>query len=105
MSSFKLSADSRERIQTMVRTSNGFEIAEADLRLRGPGDLQGTQQSGLVQLHIADLAKDGKILESARKCAGDILEKDPNLALPVHLPLHRFLAEDKKEWKGWGRIS
>jgi ATP-dependent DNA helicase RecG len=105
MSSFKLSADSRERIQTMVRTNNGFEIAEADLRLRGPGDLQGTQQSGLVQLHIADLAKDGKILESARQCASDILEKDPNLTLPVHRALQRFLAEDKKEWKGWGRIS
>jgi len=105
MSSFKLSADSRERIQTMVRTNNGFEIAEADLRLRGPGDLQGTQQSGLVQLHIADLAKDGKTLESARQCATDILEKDPNLTLPVHRALQRFLAEDKKEWKGWGRIS
>ena len=105
MSSFKLSADSKERIQTMVRTNNGFEIAEADLRLRGPGDLQGTQQSGLVQLYIADLAKDGKILESARTCASNILREDPPLAKPEHRSLRQFLDTDKKEWKGWSRIS
>lgn len=105
MSSFKLSADGKERIQTMVQTNNGFEIAEADLRLRGPGDLQGTQQSGLVQLYIADLAKDGKILESARTCAADILRDDPRLEKNEHHALRQFLENDKKEWKGWSRIS
>lgn len=105
MSSFKLSADGKERIKTMVRTTNGFEIAEADLQLRGPGDLQGTQQSGLVQLYIADLSKDGKILESARASAAAILQQDPTLEQPQHLPLKHFMASDKKEWKGWSRIS
>ena len=79
MSSFKLSADARVRIDTMVRTNNGFEIADTDLKLRGPGDLMGTQQSGVVDLKIADLGKDGAILQLAREKAGEILTKDKDL--------------------------
>ncbi|MBK7477702.1 MAG: ATP-dependent DNA helicase RecG [Haliscomenobacter sp.] len=105
MSGFKLSADGKARIRTLVETNNGFEIAEADLRLRGPGDLQGTQQSGLVQLYIADLAKDGKILQAAREMAERILGEDPQLQRPENDTLRHFLAQDKREWKGWSRIS
>src|SRR5690606_40366996 len=71
MTSARLSAESRKRIDTLVRTNNGFEIAEADLTLRGPGDLMGTQQSGVPDLHIADLALDGDILREAREAAMD----------------------------------
>jgi len=105
MTGFKLSAESRERIATMVRTNNGFEIAEADLRLRGPGDLQGTQQSGIVQLAIADLARDSAILQTARMVAEKILEDDPLLQQPVNAPMHRFMEKQKKSWDGWSRIS
>jgi len=80
MTPFKLTKDSIKRIQTMVRTNNGFEIAEEDLKLRGPGDLEGKQQSGMpFNLHIANLAKDGAILQTARNLANDILDTDPEL--------------------------
>ena len=105
MTGFKLSAESRERIATMVRTNNGFEIAEADLQLRGPGDLQGTQQSGIVQLAIADLARDSEILQTARMIAEKILEEDPNLDKPLHGPMRRVIEKQKTTWDGWSRIS
>jgi ATP-dependent DNA helicase RecG len=105
MSSFKVSAVSRERIQTMCRTNNGFDIAEADLRLRGPGDIQGTQQSGALNLHIADLAKDQRILAVARETAIEILTKDPLLQLPEHESTKLFLGEQLREDKVWARIS
>lgn len=105
MSSFKLSQESRERIQTMVRTNNGFEIAEADLRLRGPGNIEGTQQSGILNFRIADLAKDGRILQTAREVAARILDDDPNLERPEHLPIKSFLAKTQKKFKHWSRIS
>jgi ATP-dependent DNA helicase RecG len=80
VTSDKLSSDTRQRIDVMCRTTDGFEIAEADLRLRGPGDLEGTQQSGLAfDLKIASLAKDGMILETARNWAKQIVEADPML--------------------------
>ncbi|NDV46791.1 ATP-dependent DNA helicase RecG [Paludibacter sp. 221] len=80
LTSYKLSADTRKRMEIMVRTKDGFEISEADLQLRGPGDLDGTQQSGIpFDLKIANLAKDGKMLEIARQTAMDILEEDPML--------------------------
>ena len=80
MSGDKLTSEARKRLELMVSTNDGFEIAEADLRLRGPGDLEGTQQSGLaLNLHIADLGKDGKLLEYARSIALDILAEDPLL--------------------------
>ncbi len=105
MSSFKLTKEGKERIQTMVRTNNGFEIAEADLRLRGPGNIEGTQQSGLINLRIADLAKDGRILQTAREIALRIMEDDSGLDRPEHQPLKAFLAKYGKNIKGWGRIS
>ncbi len=105
LSSYKLSADSRERIQIMCSTNNGFDIAEADLRLRGPGDLEGTQQSGALNLRIADLAKDGRILQAARETATLILDADPQLALPEHQVLRDFLEQTKKRFSAWNRIS
>src|SRR5437899_4805252 len=80
MSGNKLSSDGKIRLDTMVRTNDGFEISEMDLKLRGPGDLEGTQQSGVLDLHIADLAKDQAILAEARVCVEDILAEDPELA-------------------------
>jgi ATP-dependent DNA helicase RecG len=80
MTSYKLSADSRKRVETMTSTNDGFEIAEVDLKLRGPGDIEGTQQSGLTcNLRVADLGKDGLILNQAARAAQEILENDPDL--------------------------
>ena len=105
MTSFKLSADGRERIQTMVQTNDGFVIAEADLRLRGPGNIEGTQQSGMLRFLIADLARDGQILTAAREIATRILENDPALAAPEHARLRQHLASEGKEARVWSRIS
>ncbi len=105
MSSFKLSKEGKERIQTMVRTNNGFEIAEADLRLRGPGNIEGTQQSGILNFRIADLARDGKILKTAREVAARILDNDPKLEKPDHHPIKWYLEKHGKKLKGWSRIS
>ncbi|RMF24919.1 MAG: ATP-dependent DNA helicase RecG [Bacteroidetes bacterium] len=101
----KLSKESLERIQTMCRTNNGFEIAEADLRLRGPGDLEGTLQSGVLQFRLADLARDGRILQTARALAQKILERDPALQRPEHAPLRAFLEQDARERERWSRIG
>ncbi len=84
MSSSKLSEDARTRLQTMVRTNDGFEIAETDLRLRGPGNLMGTQQSGLLTLKIADVVRDRDILKTARYHARQLLESDPSLSRQEH---------------------
>ncbi|HEY5824117.1 MAG TPA: ATP-dependent DNA helicase RecG, partial [Cyclobacteriaceae bacterium] len=105
MTSYKLGVDSKLRIETMVRTNNGFEIAETDLKLRGPGDLMGTQQSGALDLLIADLGKDGKILEQAREAAKDILNKDPELSAPIHDPIKKQVDSIKKTVVNWSRIS
>jgi ATP-dependent DNA helicase RecG len=105
MSSFKLSTDSRERINTLVKTNNGFDIAEADLRLRGPGNLDGKQQSGTIQLKLADLSKDGAILENAREEALAILNIDPTLSQIEHKGLKYTIHQTKEALRGWGRIS
>ena len=105
MATFKLSAEGRERIQTMCRTTNGFDIAEADLKLRGPGDIEGTMQSGLLNLRIADLAKDGKILQVARNVASDILDEDPTFQNPDHVVLKEYLDMLNMQQRVWGRIS
>jgi ATP-dependent DNA helicase RecG len=105
MSSFKLTADARERIQTMCRTTDGFQIAEADLRLRGPGDIEGTTQSGILNLHIADLSKDGKILQAARHLAEEILEADAALQKEENQILRQTLAQTERDRKAWSRIS
>jgi ATP-dependent DNA helicase RecG len=104
MTGYKLSADGRERIDTMCRTQNGFEIADADMRLRGPGNIEGTQQSGLLQFKIADLVKDDKILRAARMSAEQLLEDDPKLEKPANEALGRFLKLSVGA-KRWGRIS
>jgi ATP-dependent DNA helicase RecG len=105
MSGNKLSSDAKTRINTMVKTNNGFEIAEIDLQLRGPGDLQGTQQSGVLDLHIADLAKDQKILQEARIMAQEIVDVDPTLQHPYYAELRRHLAASAKSREAWGKIS
>ena len=105
MSSFKLSNEGKQRIQTMVRTNNGFEIAEADLKLRGPGNIEGTQQSGILDFKLADLSKDSRILQTAREVATRILDDDPRLERPEHHPLKWFLEKHGKKLKGWSRIS
>jgi ATP-dependent DNA helicase RecG len=105
MTGNKLSADARTRISTMVKTNNGFEIAEIDLQLRGPGDLQGTQQSGVLDLHIADLAKDQKILQEARITAQEIVDSDPYLEHPGYAELRKYIASQSKSREAWGRIS
>lgn len=105
MTDYKLSQDARERIATMVQTNNGFEIADADLRLRGPGNIEGTQQSGLVHFRIADLAQDGEVLKLARSLARKVLEGDPALSRPEHQGLASHLVFEEKRNKSWGRIS
>lgn len=105
MSSFKLSKEARERIQTMVRTNNGFDIAEADLKLRGPGNIEGTQQSGILNFKIADLAKDGRILQTAREVAARILDNDPTFSKPAHQRLRLFMEQQAKKFKVWSMIS
>ena len=106
MSGYKLSKEARERLQTMVRTNDGFEIAEADLRLRGPGDIEGTQQSGIpFDLKIAHLGKDGQILQYARNVASEILDSDPELNLESHLVLKQQLEKNKQKGLNWGVVS
>jgi ATP-dependent DNA helicase RecG len=105
MTSFKLGADTKTRIETMVRTNNGFEIAETDLKLRGPGDLMGTQQSGSLDLLIADLGKDGKILQQAREVATEILNQDPDLTNPSNAVIKKQIESMRKTAVNWSRIS
>lgn len=105
MTSFKLSSESKIRIDTMVRTNNGFEISETDLQLRGPGDLMGTQQSGALDLMIADLGKDGKILQAARETAIRVLEDDPELQKPENAVIRTQVERTKKSVVNWSKIS
>ncbi len=105
ISNIKLSADSKVRISTMVRTTNGFDIAETDLKLRGPGDLMGTQQSGVLDLLIADLGKDGEILKKAREVAISILEADPTLEKPENSLIRLQIESMRKSTVNWSRIS
>ena len=105
MTGYKLSKDSRTRLETMVRTNNGFEIADIDLKLRGPGDLMGTQQSGVLDLLIADLAKDGRILSESRAAAQAILADDPELVRPEHGNIRRHIESLPATAVNWSRIS
>ena len=105
MTGYKLSKDSRTRLETMVRTNNGFEIADIDLKLRGPGDLMGTQQSGVLDLLIADLAKDGRILTESRAAAQAILSDDPELVRPEHGNIRRHIESLPATAVNWSRIS
>lgn len=105
-SSFKLSAETRKRLDIMVATNNGFEIAEADLKLRGYGDLEGTRQSGEgIDLKIANLATDGQLLQLARDIAIEVLEADPDLTQASHIGLQRRLGQLFTKKISWGMIS
>lgn len=105
MTSHKLSSDSKTRLQTMVSTNDGFEIAEVDLKLRGPGDLMGTQQSGILNLKIADIVKDNDILKAARHYASVILKKDPKFAMSEHQAMRQNYLLLNKDRKIWNYIS
>lgn len=106
MSSYKLSKESTIRLETMVRTTDGFEISEVDLKLRGPGDLDGTQQSGLgFDLKIANLGKDGEILQHARNVAMDIIDADPQLQKTENALFLKKLSRMKKAAFNWINIS
>jgi ATP-dependent DNA helicase RecG len=105
MTGDKLGNDARARIETMVRTNDGFEIAEVDLRLRGPGDLMGTQQSGLPEMKIADLVEDAELLKTARVAARRLLDLDPELKDPLNAPIAGTLREKLEDRPVWGRIS
>lgn len=106
LTDYKLAADTRKRMEIMVRTNDGFEISEADLKLRGPGDLEGTQQSGLpFDLKIANLAQDGKMLEIARNAAMEILEDDPQLVKIENRVMSTQLRKMKTNTLNWGSIS
>ena len=105
MTSNKLSNNSKTRMETMVRTNDGFEIAEVDLKLRGPGDLMGTQQSGVLNLQIADLVKDRDILNLARNYAVKILKEDAPLEKPVNSILREVFMEISKRKNIWNYIS
>ena len=106
VTSYKLAEETRKRLEIMVQTCDGFEIAEADLKLRGPGDLEGTQQSGVAfDLKIADIARDGQLLQYVREVASDILEKDPMGVLPENEVLWKQLQALRKTNVNWAAIS
>ena len=106
VTSYKLSEETRKRLEIMVQTNDGFEIAEADLKLRGPGDLEGTQQSGVAfDLKIADIARDGQLLQHVREIASGIIEKDPTGVLPENEILWRQLQSLRKTHVNWSAIS
>ncbi len=105
MTDYKLSEDSKTRMETMVRTNDGFEIAEVDLKLRGPGDIMGKQQSGVLNLQIADLVKDRDILQVARHLAVKLLKEDPSMNLPEHAKLKEVFLEISKKKSIWNYIS
>lgn len=105
MTDYKLSSDARTRMETMVRTTDGFEIAETDLHLRGAGDMAGTQQSGITDLRIADISKDAQLLQYTRGIAEELLQTDPELIAPENTPILFELNRIKKAKPYWGRIS
>lgn len=106
VTSYKLSEETRKRLEIMVQTNDGFEIAEADLKLRGPGDLEGTQQSGVAfDLKIADIARDGQLLQYVREVASRIVDEDPSGALPENAVLWQQLQALRKTNINWAAIS
>ena len=106
MTGFKMSKESKRRIELMCATENGFELADEDMKMRGPGDLEGTQQSGLpISLNIASLAKDGLILNTARDCADAVLKADPTLHSDHNQLLRKELRKDKYQIKDYSKIS
>lgn len=100
-----LNPTAKRRIQTMVDTNDGFKIAEVDLELRGPGDIEGTRQSGDMGLKVANIMGDQRILEEARKAAEKILDEDPGLKLPEHYGLRVYLLSQPATKSYWAQIS
>ena len=105
MTGYKLGENAKKRLATMVDTNDGFKISEVDLKLRGPGDIMGTQQSGILNLKLADLAKDAQLVQLARDKALLLLEKDPELKEKEHKELARALRAIIKAKPNWSRIS
>lgn len=105
MTGYKLGAESRTRMETMVRTNDGFEISEVDLKLRGPGDIEGTQQSGLLDLKLADLARDGQILQMARNTAQQILDEDADLNLEKNQVYKHYILLRQKNRPDWSKVG
>ncbi len=105
LSGFNLTADGRIRIETMVRTTDGFEIADVDLKLRGPGDLEGTRQSGILDLKLADIVRDEQMLRAARNIAQKLLDNDPNLLKPENQRIIRYLDYLSGKKSEWAMIS
>ena len=104
LTTHKLSKEGKTRLETMVRTSDGFEIAEVDLQLRGPGDISGTQQSGVLEMKIANLASDQAILVEARNSVMEILQEDPSLSTEKNIPLTNYLSQ-RSPGISWDKIS
>ena len=105
MTGFKLSEDGKTRIETMVRTNDGFEIAEQDLRLRGPGDIMGTQQSGVLDFKLADLAKDAQLVQLTKQHVDELLIRDPDLVLKESFFIRKELIRQSKLKPNWSNIS
>ena len=106
VSDYQLSKETKKRLDIMCETNDGFRIAEADLKLRGPGDLEGTQQSGMAfDLKIANIATDGQLVQMARDEAQKIIDSDPDCNAPEHAMLWKRLAEIRKSNVDWGVIS
>lgn len=104
MTGVKLGADSKERINVMVQTNNGFIISEKDMELRGPGDMEGTRQSGVLDFKLADILHDKPVLDAARACAEKMLQDDMDLSLPENQPLQEYLASQRGKSQ-WSKIS
>jgi ATP-dependent DNA helicase RecG len=105
LSSYKLSPEAKTRLKTMVETSDGFKIAEVDLKLRGPGNIMGTQQSGVLNLKIADVVKDTQILVAARNTAISVLQEDSNLEKPKNSVILKNYTQIQKTSGLWANIS
>jgi ATP-dependent DNA helicase RecG len=105
LSSYKLSKERKTRLETMVETTDGFKIAEVDLKLRGPGNIMGTQQSGVLNLKIADVVKDSAILSVARSTAVTLLQDDETLAKPENVMIKNAYLNMSKSSKIWSNIS
>jgi ATP-dependent DNA helicase RecG len=105
MTGYKLGRDSKLRMETMVRTNDGFEISEVDLKLRGPGDIEGTQQSGVMDLKLANLAQDGQILQRARQAAQTVLDEDPDLVMDKNKVYQHHLSVQHKNRPDWSKVG
>ena len=105
MTKDEFSSEARRRLETMCRTNDGFEIAEVDMEIRGPGDVMGTQQSGVPDLQMADLMRDRDLMVTARYMAGQILEEDPQITQPKHQILKINLDRILEGRPNWSRIS